>query len=223
MSKEKNSKKDSVKENCKSQKVKEWFSENLRIIISLLVVIVIFGSIYVYSNRTDSDSVDVASNNEEENSIEKILEDLSAKEGSENKNEDVNDNSKADDSEQDNSDEAIEKEEKEVSDKKESVASAQETEESFIEVAQEGDSETTLARKALTHYLEKNFDSQITNAHKIYIEDYLTKNNNDSGDVGLGDQMEFSKDLIKEAVDSSKNLNDAQIDNLQGYANLVSF
>ena len=77
---------------------------------------------------------------------------------------------------------------------------------------------TTLARKALADYLENNPDSSLTPEHKIYIEDYLRKNVSRKGRVAVGASVEFSKDLINNAVNSSKQLNARQLQNLHKYA-----
>jgi hypothetical protein len=99
-----------------------------------------------------------------------------------------------------------------------SVATSQETESSFVETAVKGDGSTRLARRALANYLEKNPDSSLTAEHKIYIEDYLRKNVGFKGRVHVGTSIEFSKDLVKQAVEQSKNLNERQLNNLHKYA-----
>ncbi|MFZ2976108.1 MAG: hypothetical protein WA055_05785 [Candidatus Moraniibacteriota bacterium] len=169
-------------------KVKEWLEDNMRIIVSILIVILIAGGIYSYSNRTESPEVDeptIALNEENSSTI---------------KEEQANDTSMIG--------------EKETS----SVATSQETESSLIETAIKGDSQTKLARRALADFLEKNPDSALTAEHKIYIEDYLRKNSGHRGKVSVGTSIEFSKDLIKDAISKSKNLNENQLKNLHKYA-----
>lgn len=198
------------------QKVKEWVQENLRIIVSILIVFLIASSIYSYSKRGE-ESTEVAQENSE---LENILSDLP-----ENKQEEI----KAEEPKQnvENKAEETKKEEpKKEEVKKEAVqntSESQETEKSFIESAQRGDGTTHLARRALAHYLEKNPDSSLTNEHKIYIEDYLRKNVSTKGYIGIGTSVEFSKDLIKQAIGASKNLNENQLKNLEKYSARVSF
>jgi hypothetical protein len=103
-------------------------------------------------------------------------------------------------------------------DRASSIATSQETEESFIETAGKGDGLTHLARRALANYLEKNPDSSLTPEHKIYIEDYLRKNIENQNRVKVGTSIEFSKKLIQEAIGKSKNLNEKQLQNLHKYA-----
>jgi len=93
-----------------------------------------------------------------------------------------------------------------------------ETSESFVETATTGDGVTHLARRALANSLEKNPDTTLTGAHKVYIEDYMQKNVGHSGPLYVGDTVEFSKTLINEAIASAQTLSDAQLQNLQPYA-----
>lgn len=226
------------------QKIKKWTQENIRIIVSILIVFLIASSIYSYSKR-DAQQVTTANKN---NDVEKILNDLSS-----DKNEDVDEteatvsdtaestsNSTTENSDNDKSanktDEVAEKTDDDTLEKKsvdtdatpkqEKLAEktpSQETESSFIESASRGDSLTKLARKALSHYLEKNPDSSLTPEHKIYIEDYLRKNANFNEKIYVGTSVEFSKSLIKNAIDASKNLNNDQLNNLHKYAINVQF
>jgi hypothetical protein len=94
---------------------------------------------------------------------------------------------------------------------------SQETENSFIETAVKGEGATHLARRALANYLEKNPDSSLTPEHKIYVEDYLRKKAGKTG-IKVGTSVEFSKDMITEAIAKSKTLNDRQLQNLHKYS-----
>jgi hypothetical protein len=180
----------------KSEQIKRWFQDNLRIIVSVVIVVAIAGGIYSYSNRgkstvtiTDSES---SQTTEDQNSI---------------------DTSKTDEQQSSN-----DKADVKVS----TVTSSQETENSFVETAGKGDGLTTLARQAAANYLEKNPDSALTKEHKIYIEDYLRKNISHKGGVRIGTSVEFSKDLVQKAISQSKNLNERQLKNLQKYSARVS-
>ncbi|MDO8241268.1 MAG: hypothetical protein Q7T51_04805 [Candidatus Moranbacteria bacterium] len=168
---------------------KQWLQDNLRIIISILIVVAIAGGIYSYSNRGE----DSAKNDQEV--------------------------AQQEESTGDNSEVTIDKiSETTPAAKTETVASSQETEKSFIEKAGKGDGSTVLARRALANFLEKNQDSALTAEHKIYIEDYLRKNVSHKGSVHIGTSIEFSKDLIQDAIAKSKNLNEKQLQNLHKYA-----
>lgn len=98
-----------------------------------------------------------------------------------------------------------------------------ETSESFVETATTGDGVTNLARRALANSLEKNPDTTLTGAHKVYIEDYMQKNVAHSGTLYVGDTVEFSKTLINEAIASAHTLSDAQLQNLQPYATAAGY
>ena len=183
----------------KSEQLKRWFQDNLRIIISVAIVIVIAGGIYSYSKRTDSPIVtDEQSQVTEEGAV---------------------DGNKADETKT-TGQVAVENK-----DTKQAVSSAtisKETEGSFVETAGRGDGLTVLARKATANYLEKNQDSALTKEHKIYIEDYLRKNVGHRDGVHVGTSVEFSKDLIQKAIAQSKTLNEKQLKNLQKYSARVS-
>lgn len=183
---------------AKIEDIKRWFQDNLRIVISIAIVIVIAGGIYSYSRRTDSPIVTTDEATEQAAIDENSVEVTTESEGSE---------------------ATVTKEVKqEVS----SVATSKETEGSFIETAGKGDSVTVLARRATANYLEKNQDSTITKEHKIYIEDYLRKNVGQKGGIEVGTSVEFSKDLVQKAIEKSKTLNERQLKNLEKYSARVS-
>lgn len=168
-----------------------WLRDNLRIIISIIIVVAIAGGVYSYSKRNQapvSNPVDEQiAENEQSVEMQKNEEEIAGT------------------SQQKQP--AVEKN-----------ATSQETEGSFIETAGKGDGQTHLARRALANYLEKNPDSELTAEHKIYIEDYLRKNSGFKKGVHVGTSIEFSKDLVKNAIENSKKLNDKQLQNLHKYA-----
>jgi hypothetical protein len=169
-------------------KIKQWVQDNLRIIISILIVVAIAAGIYSYSKRTESPLADNS-----DQTVEKLDDQgISA----------VLENGKISESEK----------------TKKTVATSQETEQSFIEVAVKGEGRTHLARRALANYLEKNSDSSLSPEHKIYIEDYLRKKAGGQSSLHSGSSVEFSKSLIQEAISKSKNLNQNQLKNLHKYA-----
>jgi len=172
-----------LEEGTDTNKLKQWVQDNLRIIISVIIVVLIAGGIYSYSKRTE------APMNEQANQAAVTEQNTTS-----NNPATTQDNSK----------------------KVAPAASSQETEASFVETAGKGDGMTVLARRALANYLEKNPDSVLTPEHKIYIEDYLRKNV-PSKRVFVGTSVEFSKDLIQNAITKSKTLNDAQLKNLHKY------
>jgi hypothetical protein len=191
--------------------VKQWLRDNLRIVISVLIVVVIAGGIYSYSKR--SATPEIAGNNDQGNVLEQIAGTSDNKgEGTtrEEAGQATNDQGTARDQQVSPNNSA--------SQSVTSSATSQETDKSFVETAAKGDGTTRLARRALANYLEKNPDSALTAEHKIYIEDYLRKRVATKGTVQIGTSVEFEKSLIQEAITKSKNLNDKQLQNLHKYA-----
>lgn len=88
--------------------------------------------------------------------------------------------------------------------------------------AEPGEGVTHLARRALKDYLEEHPREDLSLEHKIYIEDYL-QNRTGSQPLEIGDELSFSEDLIKEAIDASLNLTPNQLENLKQYSALVSW
>ena len=91
----------------------------------------------------------------------------------------------------------------------------------YKEKAAFGDGITNLARKALKQYLQDNGNSlNLTPEHKIYIEDYIQKHIGNRW-LKLGEEMDISTALIKQAISHAQKLTPAQLDNLKQYAELV--
>lgn len=91
----------------------------------------------------------------------------------------------------------------------------------IIEKAVKGNGVTHLARRALTDYL-KDHPQDLTNEHKVFVEDYL-KDKTGSKTLEVGEEISFSEDLIKEAIDASMNLTAGQLKNLEKYSALVAW
>jgi predicted negative regulator of RcsB-dependent stress response len=180
--------KEKDKEETDTEEGTSWLRDNLRIIISIIIVVAIAGGVYSYSKRNQAP-------------VNKSAE------------EQVAGNEAATETQEGNENAAAAPTKATVK-----AATSQETEGSFIETAGKGDGQTHLARRALANYLEKNPDSGLTAEHKIYIEDYLRKNSGFKGRVYSGTSVEFSKDLVNKAIESSKKLNDKQLKNLHKYA-----
>jgi len=205
-----------------SNGLKQWIQDNLRIILSVIVVIAIAGGIYSYSKRApeDNTSSDIASQieteelqNQKENNAEKDNLTEEEKQAEEKAETEKTENSAENNKKKDDTQKVSATETKKVS---------QETENSFIETAQKGEGLTHLARHALADYLEKNPDSELKAEQKIYIEDYLRKNVGFHKGIHVGTSVEFSKDLIKKAISQAKQLNEKQIKNLHKYVVRVS-
>jgi uncharacterized membrane protein YfhO len=181
-----------IDEEINQATAKQWLQDNLRVIISILIVVAIAGGIYSYSKRSEESMMTKEATVEEGISLENLAV---------------------------TTDQVAENAATKKSDVKETPeATSQETEKSFVETAGRGDGTTVLARRALANYLEKNQDTTLSAEHKIYIEDYLRKKASYKGSVHVGTSVEFSKDLIQEAIGRSKTLNERQLKNLHKYA-----
>jgi len=220
-------------------KLKNWLQDNIRIIISILIVLLIAGGIYSYSKRTDEmageeevamqeeGGQEQAEEAEEEGSAVSIIreeEGEAEEEAQQPKEEAVSDmQQKQEETTVESEPEMPQpKEDIQVDTGEEGAVSSEETQEAFVETAQRGDSVTVLARRALKNYLEKNSDPSLTAEHKIYIEDYLRKHVGHQGTLHVGDKISFSKNLIKEGIEKSKTLNERQLENLKKYSARVS-
>jgi hypothetical protein len=202
-------------------KFKNWLQDNIRIILSVLIVVAIAAGIYSYSKRTEvpigEEEIAIDEFMEEEEDAVTIIGD------------DDEDQMEADEIAMDDSVTISEAEEDSKIDEviindqveESQTAISEETDEAFIESAARGDSRTTLARKALRNYLEKNNDSSLTAEHKIYIEDYLQKTVGHTSGVNVGTQISFSKTHIRDAIEKSKTLTESQLNNLTKYAQRV--
>jgi len=195
---------DDIQDGNVQSKAKQWIEDNLRLIISIVIVIAIAGGIYSYSKRAEAPETISDNTTQEQALIGEENKVIPTEEGK---------------PEEKKANQATNK--KEMQPQVSSVTTedmSQETESAFVETAQKGDGSTRLARRALSDYLEKNPDSQLSVSHKIYIEDYLRKHVGHKGGVHVGTKIEFSKDLIKQAIEKSKTLNDRQLKNLEKYA-----
>jgi len=192
---------DPMFEDTSANQAKAWIQENLRIIVSVFIVAAIALGIYSYSQRTqnvaEDESLLLDTNGEEQSSV---VEEEDGTTPEDSVKTDTNTGSGV----------AV------------SPELSRETESSFVEQAEPGDGRTHLARRALAHYLEKNPDSSLSGEHKVYIEDYLQKSVGFEGTITTNTSLEFSKDLIRQAIDTSKTLNENQLQNLKKYSARVS-
>ena len=187
------------------ENMKVWFQENLRMLVSIVIVVAIAGGIYAYSKRTQPPTMkeEVSQSAEEGEGKISVIGGETAKEEA-----------------------GQEAETTEAAPQTQPAATAQpaeaskETGSAFVETAVKGDSTTKLARRALANYLEKNPDATITAEHKIYIEDFLRRQVPNHR-ISIGESREFTKDMIAKAIEKSKGLSDKQLKNLEKYSGRV--
>jgi hypothetical protein len=190
-----------------------WIQENLRMLVSIVIVIAIAGGIYAYSKRTQAPltNKEVAQSQEGEGKISVIGGDNTSQD--QEQTEDSTSKPATDNT-------AVQAPAEKTTTPPAEVQTSKETESSFLETAAKGDGTTKLARRALANYLEKNTDTSLSAEHKIFIEDYLRRQVS-NGKLKIGDSREFSKDMIAKAIEKSKGLNDKQLKNLQKYSQKV--
>lgn len=93
-------------------------------------------------------------------------------------------------------------------------------EDQIVVSAGSGDGVTHLARQALKEYIKTDSGIKLSAEQKIYIEDYL-KDKTSSQKLAIGNSKNFSKDIVKQAIEASQKLNEKQIQNLGKYVKLV--
>jgi len=174
-------------------KTKNWFKNNSSIILAMVIIIVLAGGIYAYMQRGSSKPVFLEESFEESSENPELNQQIQPIE------------------------------QLEVQETPEGIGGPVIiADEIFTETAQKGDGVTHLARRVLADYLEKTGnDPELTKEHKIYIEDYLQ---NRTGDEMLetGQQKTFSKSLIEEAIQKSKNLTPEQLQQIAPFAQNVN-
>lgn len=93
----------------------------------------------------------------------------------------------------------------------------QKTDEGYQETAVAGEGMTHLARRAAAGWLKENKASyEVTDEHRIYIEDYMQKKMG-SPRLEVGQQQAISFALIQEAVEAAGKLSEKQLKNLSQY------
>lgn len=91
----------------------------------------------------------------------------------------------------------------------------------YTEKAEKGEGITHLARKALKKYLqEQDQPFKVTPEHKVFVEDYMAKKLGGRW-LKLGETLEFSENLLKEALAKAEKLTPEQLTNLTQYSQLV--
>ncbi len=223
------------------ENAKEWFQDNLRVILSVIIVVLIAVGIYNYSSKPaeeEQSRIDALIGEKEvaleEETVPTEEINVKEKESADSqvvvKEEGKEGEVKVEDKKAEEPKVEEKKTEKPVetpkpTEESKPVAKPEAKIEKNIEglhvSAAKGDGLTHLARKAVQEYLAQNPDASITKEHKIYLEDYLRKNVA-SGRIKEGDVRVFSEQLITDAMTKAKNLTPAQLENLKRYSARVS-
>ena len=207
--------------------IKNWIQDNVRIVLSIVIVLVIALGVYSYSKRGVEESGEkLAEETTEKTDLQKLIEEDSAKladEGEEEEanSEEVTDIEETTTEEMDTEDAVIVEEQptEETSEQKEAVIS--QTDGSYEVTAASGDSLTTLARSAVSQYLDTHSDPSVTAEHKVYMEDYLAKKMGYSSRLNIGETKTFSEGDIASALEASKTLTPGQLDHLKVFSQQV--
>lgn len=191
------------------ENARNWVQDNLRVILSVLIVVLIAVGIYNYSGNSRDENqsrIDelIGEQNVEIEEEQKPEEEISVKDKEEKDNQVV-----------------VKEEQKEAAPEQKVETKAEKSAEGYTVQAASGDGTTHLARKAFREYLAANPDAGITKEHKIYIEDYLSKKVG-ARRLNVGDSQVFSETLLKEAVSQAKQLSPKQLENLKYYSARVS-
>ncbi len=124
--------------------------------------------------------------------------------------------------EEEEEDEEKEKEE-EVVEPKEEITTVP-GREGYHLAAQKGEGLTHLARRAISQYMQKE-SMELTPEERIYMEDYVQRRVLPEGPrlLELGEEVEISFTLIREAREKAGELAPQELENLQQYTAFVSF
>jgi len=201
------------------EQVRAWFQDNLRVILSVLIVALIAVGIYNYSKKPA----------EQPSNIDQIVGEQGIQVENANTSEEGRGEGVAVNNQNVNGDQVVVKEEKKEEPttvgtqqpQQPAAPAVEKSNEGYKVQAARGDGTTHLARKAAKEYLNANPDAGLTKEHKIFIEDYLRKHVND-GSLQIGESRTFSDSLMKDAIAKSKQLNENQLKNLQRYSARVS-
>lgn len=178
----------------------DWFKKNSSIILAFVIIFVLAGGIYAYTSRNRIEPIDFEELDLTKTEIETPVEipELNP--------------------ELELETEPIIPENLEIPETPAIIDSSK----NYVETAKTGDGITHLARKALVKYLsETNSNSGLTKEHKVYIEDYIQ---NKTGDrlLEAGETINFSVNLIQEAVEKSQNLTPEQLEKIAPFAKNIN-
>lgn len=177
----------------------EWINRyGSSVILPVIALFILAGGIYLYSNQNTNDAT------------LSLGEDITINQGEE--------FSQGEEFVLSGADESVEEEAKESAFET-IIPESRKENGAIIEKTASGEGITHLARRALKNYTKDNPEN-LTNEHKIYIEDYI-KDSIGSRPLEVGEEITFSEDLIKEAIDASLELTPEQLNNLEKYSALV--
>ena len=216
---------------------KNWIQDNIRIVLSVIIVLAIGFGVYFYSKRGAEETPGQLAEETTENAdLDQLLQEGESEQLSEEEKSRLSEEAKKIAQEEAQSQPSEEAPAEEVKAPEEPASvQAQTTPEppkpetvitqsagNYEVTAANGDSLTTLARSAARQYLDANNDASITKEHKIYIEDYLAKKMGYSHRLNVGEVKTFSENDIKGAIEAAKKLTPSQLEHLKVFSKNVS-
>ncbi|MEX0650207.1 MAG: hypothetical protein WD200_04340 [Candidatus Andersenbacteria bacterium] len=182
--------------------------ESPRTVSALIIILIVAAAIYAFSgDRQQPEDVLV----DEEAAVQEQV--AVIEEGAEGEEEGV----VVTEGEQIQTDSTTRVSQEDLATQTEALPQAEKTDSGYKEVAAAGEGVTHLARKATTRHLsENNAGYEVTNEHRIYIEDYIQNRLSSTG-LEVGQTMDVSFGLLQEAVSAAGQLNQGQLNNLSQY------
>ncbi len=183
---------------------RKWISKyGSSVILPIIALLILAGGIYLYSSqKSDQPGINLAQDEQNQLTEQEIL-DMIEQGSLEEGQEESQETTESATGEKEAIDQIIPEE---VTDQGEAIKVK----------AGAGDGITHLARYALREYLKEN-PQELTNEHKIYIEDYL-KDQIGSRPLKVGEELSFSKSSIEQAINAANQLTDQQLKNLEKYS-----
>jgi hypothetical protein len=219
--------------------IKNWIHDNVRIVLSIVIVLAIALGVYSYSKRgAEETEENLAEETSEEVNIEEIIEGKTDEEEADSEEiTEIEEFTEEEVATEEVATEEVATEEvateevatEEVATEEVATETTPQQEETIISqdggsyevTAAKGDSLTTLARSAIKQYLDNHNDPSITAEHKVYMEDYLAKKMGYSSQLNIGEKKTFSENDIELALKDAKTLTSNQLENLKVFSQQV--
>ncbi|MCH8748280.1 hypothetical protein IH781_00860 [Patescibacteria group bacterium] len=182
--------------------------ESPRTVSALIIILIVAAAIYAFSGDGDQSQADISADEFDG----AIAEELATAEAT-------------DDGELDDDDKSGETagtkttsvSQTELVEETQAMPKATRSDNSFVEVAEAGDGITHLARRAATRWLSENQAGyDVTNEHRIFIEDFI-QNRIGSEGLEIGDTKSIEFSLVADAVTAAGRLSDTELSNLTQY------
>lgn len=196
-------------------RTKDIAYENWQTILVALIVLIVGISAYNHNQQSPSENSSIVEENTEEETVDINKEEETEKQDEQEANA-QDQETKKENNEAQIANESSEPQKEEAKDEQAQEEVAIDKDGKYEITAIRGEGITHMARRAMEQYLKENSDDEITELHKIYIEDYI-QNRTGSQNIEIGHKESFSKTTIAEAIASSKKLSTKSLNNLKKY------